>query len=90
MTTATLRLRQVCLVSHWLAPVADTVQAVFGVPVGHRDPAVAQFGLDNALFALGGFDLSRQPGDDATQRIARADGALYAAKQAGRDRVHTA
>ena len=53
MTPPWLRLRQVCLVGHWLAPVADTVQAVFGLPVCHRDPAVARFGLENALFALG-------------------------------------
>ena len=53
MSSTYLRLRQVCLVSHWLAPVADTVQAVFGLPVCHRDPAVAKFGLENALFALG-------------------------------------
>lgn len=31
-----------------------------------------------------------QPGDDAQSFIARADGALYAAKQAGRDRVNCA
>ena len=53
MSTATLRLRQVCLVSHWLAPVVGTLQDILGLPVCYRDPAVAKFGLENALFALG-------------------------------------
>ncbi len=48
-----LRLRQVCLVAPALAPVVQTVQAVLGLPVCYRDPNVAKFGLENALFALG-------------------------------------
>ena len=48
-----LRLRQVCLVAPALAPVVQTMQAVLGLPVCYRDPAVAKFGLENALFALG-------------------------------------
>lgn len=48
-----LRLRQVCLVAPDLAPAVQAFQAVFGLPVCYRDPHVAAFGLENALFALG-------------------------------------
>jgi hypothetical protein len=48
-----LRLRQLCLVAGQLEPVVDTLSAVFGVPVCHRDPEVGRFGLHNALLALG-------------------------------------
>lgn len=48
-----LRLRQVCLVAHDLAPAVQAVEAVFGLPVCYRDPHVTTFGLENALFALG-------------------------------------
>ena len=51
--TPYLRLRQVCLVAPALAPAVATVQAIFGLPVCYRDPNVAKFGLENALFALG-------------------------------------
>ena len=52
-TTRYLRLRQVCLVAPTLAPAVAAVQAIFGLPVCYRDPNVAKFGLENALFALG-------------------------------------
>jgi len=52
-TAPYLRLRQVCLVAPQLAPAVDAVQAIFGLPVCYRDPNVAKFGLENALFALG-------------------------------------
>lgn len=48
-----LRLRQLCLVAEVLEPVVEDLCAVFDVPVCHRDPAVAGFGLHNALVALG-------------------------------------
>ncbi|HMN20530.1 MAG TPA: VOC family protein [Ottowia sp.] len=48
-----LRLRQLCLVAEQLDPVIADLRAVFDVPVCHRDPAVACFGLHNALVALG-------------------------------------
>jgi hypothetical protein len=48
-----LRLRQLCLVAGELEPVIETLSAVFGVPVCHRDPEVGRFGLHNALLALG-------------------------------------
>lgn len=51
--TPFLRLRQVCLVAPQLAPVVEQVQSIFGLPVCHRDPAVAAYGLENALFVCG-------------------------------------
>ena len=48
-----LRLRQLCLVAAQLEPVVDDLSAVFGVEVCHRDPAVGQFGLHNALLPFG-------------------------------------
>jgi len=49
----TLRLRQICLVAPGLEPVVDAVQTIFGLPVCHRDPGVAKYGLVNALFVCG-------------------------------------
>jgi hypothetical protein len=48
-----LRLRQLCLVAQQLDPVVDELCAIFGVEVCHRDPAVAAFGLRNALMPFG-------------------------------------
>src|SRR6266851_869675 len=48
-----LRLRQLALVANKLAPVIDELRAVFGLEVGHRDPGVKVFGLENALLPVG-------------------------------------
>lgn len=48
-----LRLRQVCLVAEKLAPVEEAVCEILGVSVCYRDPGVARFGLENALFPIG-------------------------------------
>jgi hypothetical protein len=48
-----LRLRQIALVAHKLAPIADDLHEVFGLEVGFRDPGVKTFGLQNALFPVG-------------------------------------
>jgi hypothetical protein len=48
-----LRLRQVCLVAPALRQAVDDISAVLGTPVCYRDPNVARYGLENALFALG-------------------------------------
>ena len=48
-----LRLRQVALVATKLDPVVEDLRAVFGLAVGHRDPGVATFGLENALLPIG-------------------------------------
>lgn len=48
-----LRLRQLCLVAHDLEPVVEDLKAVFDIEVCHRDPAVARYGLHNALLPIG-------------------------------------
>lgn len=48
-----LRLRQLALMTRELAPVVDDMREVFGLEVAFRDPAVATFGLENALFPVG-------------------------------------
>jgi Glyoxalase-like domain len=48
-----LRLRQIALVAHKLAPIADEMRDVFGLEIGYRDPGVKVFGLENALFPVG-------------------------------------
>ena len=48
-----IHLRQVCLVAEKLEPCLRDIEAVFQAPICHRDPDVANFGLDNALVALG-------------------------------------
>jgi hypothetical protein len=48
-----LRLRQVAIAAHQLAPVVDGLQDVLGLVVVYRDPEVARFGLENAVLAAG-------------------------------------
>jgi hypothetical protein len=48
-----MRLRQVALVARELEPVVDDLGAVLGLEVAFRDPGVAEFGLRNAIFAIG-------------------------------------
>ena len=48
-----IHLRQICLVAETLAPAVADLEAVFGTPVCHVDPAVGVFGLENALLAVG-------------------------------------
>lgn len=48
-----LRLRQIALIARELAPVVDDLRDVFGLEVAYRDPAVATFGLENAVFPVG-------------------------------------
>jgi hypothetical protein len=48
-----LRLRQIALVAERLAPVEEALCDVLGVRVCYRDPGVAHFGLENALFPIG-------------------------------------
>jgi hypothetical protein len=48
-----LRLRQIALVAHNLASVAQDMHDVFGLEVGYRDPGVKTFGLENAIFPVG-------------------------------------
>jgi hypothetical protein len=48
-----IRLRQVALVAHDLAPVEAGIAEELGVELCYRDPDVAVFGLRNALFPIG-------------------------------------
>lgn len=48
-----LRLRQIALVAEKLAPVEQQLIDVLGIKVCFRDPGVAHFGLENALFPIG-------------------------------------
>lgn len=48
-----LKLRQIALVAEQLAPVEKTLCDVLGINVCYRDPGVAHFGLENALFPIG-------------------------------------
>ncbi|MDP6564079.1 MAG: VOC family protein [Alphaproteobacteria bacterium] len=49
-----LRLRQICLVAGELAPAVDELAAVLGLETCFHDPAVAKYGLENALLPVGG------------------------------------
>src|SRR5499425_574876 len=73
-----LRMRQICLVAHQLAPVVDTFREVFGLEVCYRDPGVGKYGLHNALFALGGTFLEvvspTQPGTAGGRYLDRRKG----------------
>jgi hypothetical protein len=46
-------MRQIVLIARELAPVVDEVRDVFGLEVAYRDPEVAAFGLENAVFPVG-------------------------------------
>jgi hypothetical protein len=48
-----LRIRQIVLAARELEPVVEHLQSVLGAPVCYRDPEVAKFGLQNALFLIG-------------------------------------
>lgn len=49
-----MRLRQVVIVAQDLGPVVETLGRVLGLKVAYRDPAVAQYGLVNAVMPVGG------------------------------------
>ena len=48
-----LRLRQVCLVAPELAVAEQVITDVLGLTVCYRDPNVAKYGLENALWSIG-------------------------------------
>lgn len=48
-----LALRQICLVAQALEPATRALGAAFDLAIGHRDPEVAHFGLENALLPVG-------------------------------------
>ncbi len=49
----TVRLRQVAIAALDGRAVLDQLHAIFGVTAGYQDPGVADFGLENHVFALG-------------------------------------
>ena len=85
-----LRLRQIALVALELAPAEAEIRARLGLEVAYRDPAVAQWGLENAVFPLGkqflevvapvkdgtaaGRHLERRGGDGGYMVILQCDG----------------
>lgn len=48
-----LRMRQICLVAGALRPAVDELCGVLDIEVCYRDPAVARYGLENALMPVG-------------------------------------
>jgi len=48
-----VRIRQIALVARELEPVVDDLRAILGLDEGFADPGVAEFGLKNAILALG-------------------------------------
>jgi len=51
--TAAVRLRQAVLVAAELEPVAEQLRSELGLGEPFADPGVGEFGLENAVFALG-------------------------------------
>ena len=47
-----IRLRQICLVAHELAPAVEDLSEVLGLATCHHDPAVGKYGLENALLPV--------------------------------------
>jgi len=48
-----VRIRQIALVARELEPVVADLRTVFGLGEGFRDPGVGEFGLHNAVMAIG-------------------------------------
>jgi hypothetical protein len=73
-----VRLRQAVLVAEELEPVAGALRSALGLGEPFRDPGVAEFGLANAVFALGDCFLEvispTQPNTAAGRYLARHQG----------------
>jgi len=48
-----MRIRQIALVARDLEPAVAALVDLFDIEVGHRDPGVGQFGLENAVMPIG-------------------------------------
>jgi catechol 2,3-dioxygenase-like lactoylglutathione lyase family enzyme len=73
-----MRLRQIALMAHKIAPVQAQLEAVFGLKVAYRDPGVEYFGLANIVMAVGGEFL------EVLEPIREdASGARYLARRGG-------
>jgi hypothetical protein len=73
-----VRLRQAVLVAAELEPVASALRSALGLGEPFRDPGVGEFGLTNAVFALGDCFLEvispAQPGTAAGRYLDRHEG----------------
>jgi hypothetical protein len=73
-----VRLRQAVIVAAGLEPVASALRSALELGEPFRDPGVAEFGLENAVFALGDCFLEvispKQPGTAAERWLARHGG----------------
>jgi hypothetical protein len=73
-----LRLRQVAVVAPELAPQEQAIGQLLGADVCFRDPGVGKYGLENALWALGGTFLEAlaptRPGTTAGRYLERRGG----------------
>jgi Glyoxalase-like domain len=73
-----LRLRQICLVAPVLGPAERAITEVLGLTVCYRDPHVAKYGLENALWPVGDMFLEAvaptQPGTAAGRFLDRSGG----------------
>ncbi len=78
MAEPQVRLRQAVLVAAELEPVAAALQSALGLGEPFRDPGVGEFGLTNAVFALGDCFLEvispAQPGTAAGRYLDRHEG----------------
>ena len=73
-----MRLRQVAMMAHQIAPVAGQLEYVFGLKVAYRDPGVGYFGLANVVMPAGGEFI------EVLEPIrADASGARYLARRGG-------
>lgn len=48
-----LRLRQICLIAPQLEPAVPLLCRLLGLEVGYRDPHLAEWGVENAMLAVG-------------------------------------
>ncbi len=73
-----MRLRQVAMMAHKIAPVQAHLETVFGLKVAYRDPGVEYFGLANIVMPVGGefLEVLEPIRDDAS-------GARYLARRGG-------
>jgi len=76
-----LRLRQICLVAERLGPAVAELEAVLGLATCFHDPAVARYGLENALLPVGNDFLEvvapTRPGTAAGRYLARRGNGGY-------------
>ena len=73
-----MRLRQIAMMAHKIAPVQAHLETVFGLKVAYRDPGVEYFGLANIVMPVGGefLEVLEPIRDDAS-------GARYLARRGG-------